>query len=276
MAASTDKLKGQLTNQQNAPQKQPQSAQQQVKAYLQKIAPDLQQVAPKHFNIERVQRIVISEFRKNPALQDCNLPSFIAAVTESAKLGLEPGILGHCYFIPFNNRKEQTKDVQFMIGYKGLIELVQRSGKIQSIMAREVHDNDHFEIMYGLDEKLEHIPNMEEEPGEVTKYYAVAKFKDGGHAFIVKSKKQIEAHRDKFSKTSKYGPWVDNFDEMAKKTVLKMLIKYLPISIEVQENVQEDERVRKDITDEGKTPDYIDMESSEEDNDNQDQQETLV
>ncbi|MNN47758.1 recombination and repair protein RecT [compost metagenome] len=80
--------------------------------------------------------------------------------------------------------------------------------------------------------------------GPVVKYYAYAKFKDGGYSFLVMSRRDIEIHRDKFSKAKSYGPWVDHFDEMAKKTVLKALMKYMPISVEFQRAVDQDETTK--------------------------------
>lgn len=237
------------------------TADQQVKDYLAKMAPAMAQVLPKHVNPERLARISLSEIRRNPQLLECELPSLMAAVMQAAKLGLEPNILGHCYFVPFNNRKRGVKEVQFIIGYKGLIDLVRRSGHVESIAAHEVYENDEFEFEYGLNEKLRHKPNIFGDRGKVIAYYAYAKFKGGGHSFIVMSREDIEKIRDQFSRSAENGPWKDHFDEMAKKTVIRRLIKYLPISVELQEQIQEDGSVRKDITQEApEYPDIIDME----------------
>ncbi|RIQ37006.1 recombinase RecT, partial [Bordetella avium] len=81
-------------------------------------------------------------------------------------------------------------EVQIVLGYKGLIDLARRSGQIVSIAAHAVHENDHFEYAYGLDEKLEHKPAMGER-GAIIAFYAVAKLVGGGHAFEVMSEQQI-------------------------------------------------------------------------------------
>jgi recombination protein RecT len=101
-----------------------------------------------------------------------------------------------------------------------------------------VYENDEFEYEYGLDDKLVHKPTMEAK-GAAIAYYAIAKLKDGGYSFVVMSHKEIEAHRDKYAKSKNYGPWKDEFEGMAKKTVLRQLIKYLPISVEQLGNFDE-------------------------------------
>lgn len=213
------------------------------------MQPAIAQAIPRHMTPERLLRIATTSIRQNPKLKVCTPQSLLGAVMQCAQLGLEPSILGHAYLVPYKNKKKEGERVwyedecQFQIGYKGLIELARRTGQISSIMAHGVHENDEFEYEYGINDKLRHVPT-DGDRGPITKYYAVAKFKDGGYAFMVMSKRDIEIHRDKFSKTSKYGPWVDHFDEMAKKTVLKALMKYMPISVEFQKAVDQDETTK--------------------------------
>lgn len=213
------------------------------------MKPAIAQAIPKHMTPERLLRIATTSIRQNPKLKVCTPQSLLGAVMQCAQLGLEPSILGHAYLVPYRNKKKDGERVwhedecQFQIGYKGLIELARRTGQISSIMAHGVHEKDEFEYEYGINDKLRHVP-ADGDRGAILKYYAVAKFKDGGYAFIVMSKRDIEIHRDKFSKTSKYGPWVDHFDEMAKKTVLKALMKYMPISVEFQRAVDQDETTK--------------------------------
>ncbi|PEL12691.1 recombination protein RecT [Bacillus sp. AFS017336] len=240
--ATNESLKNQITNKKTG--EVPLTPAQQVSSYLKAYEGTFQQIAPKHFNTERFQRIALSEIRKNPKLLECSVPSLMSAVLQSVKLGLEPGLFGQAYLIPYG------KEVQFQIGYRGLIELSQRSGRILKIQAREVYENDEFEVSYGIDDNIIHKPALDVDRGKVRLYYAVAWFKDGGAQFELMSISDVEKHRDKFSKTAKFGPWKDHFDEMAKKTVLKKLVKQLPMDVEFQEAVQEDETVRKTITDE--------------------------
>jgi len=156
-------------------------------------------------------------------------------------MGLEPNtVLGHAYLVPFNTKRKDAQgnerwvnSVQVIIGYKGLIDLARRSGQIVSIAAHEVCENDHFELVYGLDEKLNHRPAMEER-GEVVGFYAVAKLKDGGHSFEFMSVHQVREIMSATQSKGKYGPWKEHFIEMGRKTVIRRLAKYLPLSIEFQ------------------------------------------
>lgn len=192
---------------------------------------------PKHINSERFVRIAITSIRQNPKLAKCSQESLLGALMTSAQLGLEPGILGQAYLIPYKD------NVQFQIGYKGMIELLRRSGQLSDIYACEIHKNDDFQITLGLHRDIKHNINFNEDRGEVVGYYAVAVLKDGANSFEFMTKKQVEEHRDKFSKTANTGPWKTDFDEMAKKTVIKKLLKYLPVSVEWLENVSKDEKV---------------------------------
>lgn len=236
------------------------------------MKPAIQQAIPKHMTPERLLRIATTCIRTTPKLKICTPESLLGAVMQCAQLGLEPSILGHAYLIPYRNKKKDehgrdlgwVDEAQFQIGYKGLIELARRTGQISSIMAQAVHENDTFEYEYGIDEKLKHIP-AEGDRGKVTKYYAYAKFKDGGYSFLVMGRRDIEMHRDKFSKSKSYGPWVDHFDEMAKKTVLKALMKYMPISVEFQKAVSMDETTKREVSDDmSEVIDVTDWESSPE------------
>lgn len=221
---------------------------------FEKMKPAIAQAIPQHMTPERLLRIATTSIRTNPKLKVCTPESLLGAVMQCAQLGLEPSILGHAYLVPYRNKKKDAQgrelglveEAQFQIGYKGLIELARRTGQISSIMAQAVHEKDEFEYEYGINEKLKHVP-ADGDRGPVIKYYAYAKFKDGGYSFMVMSRKDIEQHRDKFSKAKSYGPWVDHFDEMAKKTVLKALMKYMPISVEFAKAVAADETTKREI-----------------------------
>lgn len=222
--------------------------------YLKKMGPAMKNVLPNHMTPERMARIALSEIRKNPTLLQCDVASLGAAVMQAAVLGLEPSVLGHCYFVPFWNRNEKRRDVQFIIGYRGYIDLARRSGDVLSINAMEVRENDQFEFEYGLEEKLRHIPALKNR-GAVTHYYAYAKFKGGGHTFLVMSKDDILEHAFTHSKQIKNnqltGTWKDHFESMAKKTVIRAMIKYMPLSIEIQEKMNADDRIIHGVTKDG-------------------------
>lgn len=200
---------------------------------------------PKHLTSDRMLSIVMTEIRKNPDLAHCNQQSLISAIIQCSQLGLEPGsALGHAYLIPFKNRKQNTTDCQFIVGYRGMIDLARRSGQVISLSAQVVYEHDEFDFEYGLDEKLKHVPSQAQDKGRMIAAYAVAKLKDGGYQFEVMFKNDIDKIRET-SKTKDFGPWVTNFEEMAKKTVIRRLFKYLPVSIELQKAVSLDESAER-------------------------------
>lgn len=199
---------------------------------------------PKSMTAERLTRIVMTECRKVPALMQCNQESFFGAVLQCAQLGLEPGsALGHCYLLPFGNGKSRDgrPNCQLIIGYRGMIDLARRSGQIVSINAYCVHEADEFEYELGLHPDIHHRPSPLAERGPVTYVYAVAVLKGGGVQFEVMSRAEIEAVRLQ-SKAGKSGPWVTHWEEMARKTVVRKLFKYLPVSIEAIRAVEIDEK----------------------------------
>lgn len=246
MATNTD-IKNQLANKANGGK--PASPANTIAAYLKKMGPEIEKALPKHMDADRLGRIALTTIRTTPKLLECNVPSLMGAVMQAAQLGLEPGLIGHCYIIPYG------KEATFIIGYKGMIDLARRSGQIQNIYAHAVYENDDFEYELGLEPKLVHKPATSSR-GKIQYVYAVAHFKDGGYQFEVMDMEEIEKRR-KRSKASRNGPWVTDFEEMAKKTVIRHMWKYLPISVEIQQQAVQDEVVRKDVTAE---PEFIDME----------------
>lgn len=197
---------------------------------------------PKHVSVDRFCKSVVMACLKTPALLTCDRTSLFQAVSQACQLGLDPsGTLGSAYIIPYGNT------ATLVPGYRGLIDLARRSGQILSIEAHVVRDADHFEYELGLDPKLKHVPNLDlEEPGKLRFVYAVAKLKDGGVQCEVMSKAEIEKIR-KGSRAGKSGPWQDHYDEMAKKTVTRRLIKWLPISTELQSALELDAKVEGEI-----------------------------
>lgn len=191
---------------------------------------------PKHINSERFTRIAITTIRQNPKLAQCTQESLLGALMTSAQLGLEPGILGQCYLIPYG------RECQFQISYKGMIELLRRSGQLKDIYAYSVYSNDEFEMVYGLRRDLKHKPKLDADRGEMIGCYCVAILKDDTTAFEFMTKQEIEVHGKKFSKTYNNGPWKTDFEAMAHKTVVKKLLKWLPVSVEFLENVAKDEK----------------------------------
>ena len=128
-----------------------------------------------------------------------------------------------------------------------MIDLAYRSGEIQMIQAHEVHENDEFEYELGLDPKLRHIPALKNR-GEVILYYAVFKLINGGVGFEVMSKEDVETFAKKKSKTYRNGPWQTDFDAMAKKTLVKRLLKFAPVKSDFARAVAADETIKSGIS----------------------------
>ena len=239
MTVNQSDLKNKLAEKAKAPAKKGNT----VFDLIKRMEPEIRRALPKQISTERFTRIAMTAVRNTPKLQACDPMSFIAALMQSAQLGLEPNTpLGQAYLIPYG------REAQFQLGYQGMLTLAYRTGEYQSIYAHAVYENDHFEYEYGLNEKLVHVP-AEDPQGEPIYYYAVYKLQNGGHGFVVMSRKQIEKHRDQYSPSakSKHSPWNTDFDSMAKKTVLKQLLKYAPKSVEFATQVAQDETIKTEI-----------------------------
>lgn len=224
------------------------------KALLDKSKNEIERALPKHLTVDRMMRIALTEARKNPELLECEQTSLMGAVIQAAQLGLEPGsALGHCYLIPFNNRKKGMKEVQFIVGYRGMLDLSRRSGACLKVEAYAVYDGDHFDFELGLDAKLKHKPAMPRKPdAKLTHVYAIAELKDGVKQWDVMSFLEVEAIRGRSqSGGSSYSPWATDYEAMAKKTVIRRLFKYLPVSIEIQKAVGLDEAAERGEQDNG-------------------------
>ncbi len=137
--------------------------------------------------------------------------------------------------------------VQFQIGYKGLLELAHRSGKLKTLYANEVKANDEFDIDYGLNQNLIHKPLLKGDRGEVIGYYAVYHLEPSGYNFVFMTYDEVMEHAKKYCKSFEGGVWEKEFDSMAKKTVIKKLLKYAPLSCEMQKAVIFDESVKGNI-----------------------------
>ena len=254
------------TNNAVAEKKKPQT----MKDYVNVMMPEIKKALPNTITLERFTRIVLSAISNNKELQACTPQSFLASMMNSAQLGLEPNTpLGQAYLIPYKNHG--TLEAQFQIGYKGLSDLAYRSGQVKTIYAEAVYENDEFEYELGLNPKLVHKPAIKDR-GDVIYYYAVFKLTNGGEGFTVMSKDDIERHKNRFSKAANAGfsPWSTNYDEMAKKTVIKKVLKYAPLSTDIQSQIAQDETIKRDISadmtlvnDEVEYVDVVDEETGE-------------
>lgn len=209
--------------------------QQALKQLLERAKPAMQGVATKHMTPEKMVRVALLATSRTPKLLDCTPQSILLAVMQASSLGLEVGgVLGHGYLVPYGN------EAQFIPGYRGLIDLARRGGQVSTVEARVVLDDDeafHYEL--GLLPRLIHRPGAG--MGEMTHVYAIARFRDGSTQFEVMNRVAVDAIR-KRSRAGTNGPWVTDYAEMARKTVVKRLMKYLPLSVELAAAIELDNR----------------------------------
>lgn len=219
-----------------------------LKVLLTKMEGQIAKALPSVLTPERYTRMVMTALSTNPDLRRCTPESFLGAVMQAAQLGLEPNTpLGQAYLIPFRNKGRL--EVQFQLGYKAYLDLAYRSGEVSIVDAQAVRENDEFDFQYGLEPKLKFKPALKDR-GEVICYYAMFKTKSGGFNFLVMSKEDIQNHAKQFSQSygSNYSPWKNNFDMMAKKTVLKAVLKYAPLKSEFVKNIATDETIKTTIS----------------------------
>lgn len=244
--------------------------------YVRDMAPEIAKALPSVITPERFTRMVTTALSNNRQLLKCSPKSFIGAMMTAAQLGMEPNTpLGQAYLIPYRNHGEL--ECQFQIGYKGLLDLAYRSGEVTIVQAHTVYANDEFEYSFGLSPTLHHVP-AKTDRGEPVFYYAVFQTKSGGYGFEVMSVEDVRQHAIKYSKaySSSSSPWKTNFDEMAKKTVLKRCLKYAPLKSDFARAVAQDATIKTEIAEdmyEVPAEDYtIDDETGEVTDDTPDEQ----
>ena len=185
---------------------------------------------------------VLQVVSSNTMLANVDAESITGAVFTACALNLPlNNNLGLAYIVPFKG------SAQLQIGYKGFIQLAQRTGQIKSINAIAVYDTDTEESV--LKRLTSLIP--QKVSGEIIGYVARLQTVTGFEASVTMTTEEIKAHAYKYSQTYKsaeskgqtYSVWHQNFDAMAKKTVIKGLMKYCPMSVELQQALESDQGV---------------------------------
>jgi len=201
----------------------------------------LSNVATKYITPERATKIMLLAASRQPKLYDCTPASFLTASVKAVEAGLDfGGATGQAYLVPYYNGKTRCFEAQFIPGYQGLKDIVWRVAKIK-LRAQVVYSNDHFEIDEGDTPRLIHKPNIAGGRGEITHFYCVAKFPDGDTQFEWMTKADVDRIRDR-SKAKDHGPWVTDYVEMGKKTVVRRIFKYLPSCEELDSVLAEDNK----------------------------------
>jgi recombination protein RecT len=229
-----------------------------IRAEIERMHDQFALAVPHGVEARQIVRDALTAISKEPKLAECTRASVLGGCMTVAQLGLRLGVLGHAWLIPFWNKSAPWKDDQgrdrkgaheatLVIGYQGMITLAYRSGLVDRITARTVHERDHFVLEYGLDERLEHRPAAGDR-GDAVGYYATVKIKGGGAPmFHYMTRAEVELYRDMHA-LSKWGPWAKHFDDMAKKTCLRQLAKFMPKGTDLAAAMAVDDTVRVDLT----------------------------
>lgn len=213
------------------------------RAQLQKMDAQLKVALPVHIPVERFMRVIQTAAASNTELLDADRRSLFEAAMKAAQDGLLPDGR-HGAFVTFNTKARDgswVKKVQWMPMIAGILKKIRNSGELQSVCAHVVYSNDTFVYAMGDDERIEHMPAMGNR-GEPVAAYAIAKTKDGGIYREVMTHAEIERVRS-VSRAATKGPWVDWWDEMARKTALRRLSKWLPMSSDLDELMRRDDEL---------------------------------
>jgi recombination protein RecT len=199
----------------------------------------LQAVLPRAMRADRFVRVALTAMMRTPELADCTRESLFKALLDLSCYGLEPdGRRAH--LIPYKNRKNNTVECQLIIDYKGLSELIRRSGDVSYIHADVVYEKDEWDFSFGTNAHLIHKPHPTDRGKERVAFYSFVKLKDGSEDFRVMRPADVEKIR-KRSKSPDAGPWVTDYDAMGIKTVFRQHSKWLPLSPEVLDAIEHED-----------------------------------
>lgn len=219
--------------------------------HIEKYRDKFAAIIPDGLNFDIVKSSIESEFVKNPDLLLCSQRSIIYAIKTVVNVGLVPNSnTGQCYFIPFKNSKLKEKDLNVIIGYRGLVDLMYRSGLVKKIEVKAVFKGDNFDYSFGLNQELKHRPNGNVNKDDLTHVYCIIELATGGVLFDVMNRVELTEFRDssanyKYAKKNKHEEktiWSIHFVEMCKKTILRRMSKIVPLSIEVRNIIGFDEK----------------------------------
>lgn len=217
-----------------------------VKDLIEIRMPEIQKVLPSVISPQQFLRLTLNAIQSTPHLMECTMPSFYGAVMQCAQLGLKPNVNGEAYLIPFkNNKKGGVYECQFIVGYKGLMLLARRSGEVANIDAQTVYENDEFDLSYGFDPVLVHKPYLKGDRGKPVGFYATVMLKDGGKSAHYMTVEDAQKYGKRYSKAYNSSPWMTDFEAMAKKSCLRQVLKYAPMSTDVDGAIRTDEKVLK-------------------------------
>lgn len=208
----------------------------------------IKKALPAALSADVLLRVATTTIQKTPKLLECSRESLMQCVLECAQMGLLPdGILGQAYMVPYKT----TATLQ--IGYRGILELARRSGHIKYVVAEPVYDCDEFSITFAPIRSIKHVPAIDNElrgeklsgkylPAGFRGAYALVLYKDDTIDFEYLPLHKIERIRNLSQAGNKAdAPWLEHFEEMARKTAIRALGKRLPLSADDQRRIIDDE-----------------------------------
>ncbi len=218
------------------PTNKPQSAIERVNSVLTSPAmlAQIQRVCRTSIKPDTVARLVLNTIRRTPKLAQCSQESLLGAVMEATSLGLEIGASQQAHLVPFKGQ------ATLIIGYQGFRELAYRSDKIASLHTGAVYEGDRYSVQLGDTPTITHEQCPPDDRGELVGCYAVAHLTTGGKLMDWMWRKEIDGIRAR-AKAGRDGPWVTDFEMMARKTVFRRLAKMLPQSHELSQAIAIDE-----------------------------------
>ena len=201
-------------------------------------------VVPRGKSASRLIQVAAAAFIQNPQLLDCHPQSILNAVLNAVSLGLEVNTpLGEAYIVPFNSRN--GKQAQFIPGYRGLVELMVRSGHVSHVQAFTVHEHDEFEHFLG---SVPRHKRAEGDRGEIIGAWCLVTMTNGRQAADYMDVGEIDAIRDKSPGYKQDdSPWKTHYSEMARKTIVRRMAKMMPKSGGIQQALAYDDREEDEV-----------------------------
>jgi recombination protein RecT len=207
-----------------------------MRGTLVRMQPEFAAALPPQIPVEKFIRTTLTAVQMNPELLGADRRSLLGACMKAAQDGL---MLDGREAAPVIFRTKEGPKVQYMPMVGGILKKIRNSGELASISAQVVYDKDHFEYELGDNEQIIHKPFLSSDRGQPIACYAIAKTKDGAIYREVMSVADVEKVRNS-SRAAQSGPWVQWWDEMAKKTVIRRIAKRLPSSADVDSLFESD------------------------------------
>jgi len=222
-----------------------------LRVQIQEMESQFALAMPKGMEAAQLVRDALTCLRQTPKLAECSPQSVLGSLMTCAQLGLRPGVLGHAWVLPYWDGKSKRYQAQLIVGYKGYVELAYRSGHIATIIGRTAYEGDTLDVEYGLDDQLVHKPSLTGDRSKPIAHYTVVKLANGGRTFWIMTEDEMQAWKRRYAPTNKQGkivgPWVTDYEAMARKTTLLRLAAWLPKSTEMAYAMEVDNGVRTNV-----------------------------